>query len=283
MPQNDAELAPDAIEASVGGQFHDDLDKQHRAKPGTELPMQNRYVLPWALLMVMTALANAPGVSAATFRVVTKIFVEPDLDPASEHLVLFDEGLVYDLPLIESRFVTVYDPARKQVTLLDREEQVQTTVSTDDLVKVTAQARAAAMTPSQREQLGLEARVALSKRVVGYTIQFANMEYHTTTQTPSDPQMAADYAVFADLASRLNLIRRVGPPPFGRMTLNQKIASEKAIPLETTLTLRRGKQKEDYRSTHEIAELNKNDLSKIKEAQGMLLLYRHVTLNQFPQ
>ena len=245
--------------------------------------MYHHCVIPFALTIAMTALLDAPRVSAATFRLVTKIFVEPELDPASEHLILFDEGLVYDLPQVATRFVTVYDPARKQVTLLDREDQVQTTVSTDDLVKVTAQARAAAMTPAQREQLGIEARVALSQRVVGYTIQFANMEYHTTTQKPNDPQMAADYAIFADLASRLNLIRRIGPPPFGRMTLNQRIAAEKSVPLETTLTLRRGDEKENYRSTHEMADLNLNDLEKIKETQGMLLLYRHVPLDDFPK
>ncbi|MGI9471259.1 MAG: hypothetical protein ACR2NZ_07000 [Rubripirellula sp.] len=240
-------------------------------------------VLPLALMIAMTVLVDAPRVSAATFRVTTKIFVGAELDAASEHLILFDEGLVYDLPQIETRFVTVYDPARKQVTLMDRQEQVQTTISTEDLVKVTAQARAAAMTPAQREQLGIEARVALSQRVVGYTIQFANMEYHTTTQKPNDPAMAADYAMFADLASRLNLIRRIGPPPFGRMTLNQRIAAEREVPLETVLTLRRGEQKEDYRSTHELAELNQNDLDKIKEARGMLLLYRHVDLEDFPK
>ena len=240
--------------------------------------------LPLLVAMIaMTLLAKPPHVSAATFRVTSKIFVGAELDAASEHLILFDEGLVYDLPQIESRFVTVYDPARKQVTLLDRTEQVQTTISTDDLVKVTAQARAAAMTPAQREQLGIEASVAKSERVVGYTIQFANMEYHTTTQKPENPEIAADYAVFADLASRLNLIRRIGPPPFGRMTLNQRIAAEQELPLETLLLLRRGEKEELYRSTLEINELNKNDLVKIKEARGMLTLYRQVNLQSFPK
>jgi hypothetical protein len=238
-------------------------------------------VLFWAAIaFALTVIAETAD--AGTFRVTTKIYAGADLDPSAEHRILFDEGLVYDLPQIESRFVTVYDEAQNRVTILDRQTQVQTILGVGDLEKITAQARAAAVTPQQQEQLGLLAQVEPSKRVIGYTIKFGNLEYHTSTQTPQDPTVAIDYARFVILASRLNIVRRRGAPPFGRMTLNHHIAAMGELPLETTLTLRRSEQAEEFRSTHELDQLTPVDRKKIDEVRGMLTLYREVDLKEFP-
>jgi hypothetical protein len=204
----------------------------------------------WAAIAM--TLASGSGVDAATFRMTTKIYQGTSLDAVAEHEILFDEGLTYDLPQIDARFVTVYDPAQKRVTLLDRQTQQQTTIGIDDLVKVTAQARAAANGLQQQARLGLRAAVGPSNRVIGYTIRFGNVEYHTTAQRPANGTIAKDYGRFADLASRLNLVRRLGPPPFGRMTLNQYMVAKGELPLETTLTLRHGETTSEYRSTHQL-------------------------------
>ena len=234
------------------------------------------------LLMLATGWVSAAN-SAGTFRVTTKIFVGDQVDAASEHQILFDQGLVYDVPQINRRFITVFDQAQKRVTLLDRETQVQTSVGTDDLVKITAQARAAVTTPEQRKKLGIEARVESAQAGNGYTIKFANLEYRTTTQKPHDPVVAADYAMFVDMASRLNLVRRLGPPPFGRMTLHQQLAALGELPLELTLTLSGGKQSEHYRSTHAVGALTDLDRGTINEVRGFLALYRQVDLKAFPK
>ncbi|MFK8112331.1 MAG: hypothetical protein AB8B91_09015 [Rubripirellula sp.] len=231
---------------------------------------------------VLFSLLAAPGtkVDAATFCVTSKIFEGASLDAAAEHLVLFDEGLVYDLPQIDSRFVTVYDPAQGRVTLLDRQNQTQATVSTKDLLQVSAQARAAAKTPDQQSKLGLNATVQPSTRMIGHSIKFANVEYHASTQTPAEPSMALDYGRFADLAARLNIVRRLGPPPFARMTLYGHIAKQGEVPLATTLTIHRGGTEEDFRSTHEITALSSKDRGRIDEVRGMLTLYQEVALKQ---
>lgn len=238
--------------------------------------------MPLAYLGLLLA---GQSVYAATFRVTTKVFEGSSLDAAAEHLILFEEGLVYDFPKIETRYVTIYDPAQNQVTLLDRQSQVQTTVSIDDLIKVTAQARAAAKTTEQQSQLGLQAKVEKSSRVNGYALRFGNLEYHVTTQRPTNPSVAADFARFVDLASRLNLIRRLGPPPFGRMTLNHHLAAQAEVPLETTLTLHRGDESQEYRSTHvleELEEVSSEDRKRIQEVRGMLAVYRQVEMKDFP-
>lgn len=247
------------------------------------LSQQGVSIRAMSFFLLLAPIASST-IHAATFRVTTKIFEGAKLDAAAEHVILFQEGLVYDFPQIDTRFVTVYDPAQNRVTLMDRENQQQTTLSTDDLIQVTAQARAAARTPEQQEQLGLLAKVERSSRVSGYSVRFGNMEYHVTTQQPNDPSVAADFARFADLASRLNIVRRMGPPPFGRMTLNQHIAALSQIPLETTLTLHRGESSQEFRSTHLLEELQgmtPEDQKLIEEARGMQAVYRQVEPKDF--
>lgn len=234
------------------------------------------------ILLAIVAGSVRAETQSRTFCVNCKIFERASLEAAAEHRILFDQGLVYDLPQIDSRYVTVYDPAAQRVILLDRHTQVQSTLSTSDLVKITAQARAAATTPGQQEQLGLTAKVVPSKRVIGYSIQFAGAEYHVSPQKPTDPQIAIEYGRFADLASRLNIVRRRGPPPFARMTLNEYLTAAGEIPLETTLTLDRGGQSEEYRSTVEVGELTDADQATIEEVQGMLSLYREVAIADLP-
>lgn len=226
-------------------------------------------------------LVTAAPTGAATFRVTNKIYEGANRDPSAEHWIMFDDTRVYDLPQIESRFVTVYDLATNQITMLDRQTRVQTRLKTADLINAAAQARAAAKTPQQQEQLGLNAKVQPSDRGPGVSIRFGNSELHTTTQTPADPAIAAKYGRFADLALRLNILC-LGPPPFARMTLNDHITASGKLPQETTLTIHLQGSKQEYRSTHELAELKEEDRRKIDEVDGMLVLFREVGLKDFP-
>ncbi|MCH1439860.1 MAG: hypothetical protein L7W43_09395 [Rubripirellula sp.] len=235
-------------------------------------------------VLLMLVLENASATASdQIFRVTTKIYVGEQSDPVSEHQILFDQGLVYDVPVINRRFITVFDPAQKRVTLLDRDTQVQTSVSTDDLIKITAKARAAVVDDEHKKKLGMDAEVEETDQGTAYAIKFANMQYRTTTQRPESPKIAADYAIFVDLASRLNLVRRLGPPPFGRMRLHQRIAANGELPLELTLTISGSKQSEQYRSTHAVGEVADSERQMINEVRGYLTLYRQVELKAFPK
>ena len=231
-----------------------------------------------------TVSAPASLAQAATFTVTTKIFDGTSVDVSAEHRVLFDNGLIYDVPSrVSDGLVTVYDSAQQRVTLIDRTRQLQTTIETEDLVRLTAQARAAAKTPEQQEKIGLKATVEPSDRVSGVSIGFADTEYHTTTQTPDDPNVAIEFGRFADLACRLNILRLLGPPPFARMTLNGHIASSGRIPLETTRTQRRGGELTQLRSTHTLGDFTDADRKAIAEVQNMLTFYRPVGPKEFPR
>ena len=232
--------------------------------------------------IILTSLVAASPLHAATFRATSKIFQGANLNAEANHLLLFDEGLVYDLPQIRSRFITVFDEAQQQVTLLDRQTRVQTRILTDDLFKISAQVRAQA-TEAQKETFGLEAIVKPSTRVIGYAIKFGNLEYNATTQKPEDTSKATDYGRFFDLASRLNIFRKLGAPPFGRMTLNQHIMAAGEIPLEVMLTRRYEDKSQEFRLTLEIDEMRPGDREKINEVIGMLNLYKTVQPKEFPR
>ncbi len=239
---------------------------------------------------------------SSNFRVTTTIYSGNDKEASAEHLILFSDSLVYDLPQLDDTIVSVFDPQRGRVILLNRATQVRTTISTDDLMKLTAQLRAAATDANKQERLGLSATtqpiVNVAQQDVGtiddslasigdslsdgYMIRYGDVQYEVLTQTPRTPSISRQYAQFADWALRLNVARRIGSAPFGRMTLNQQVAAVGKLPRITTLTIRRGLTSDRFRSTHEVIEqLSESDRKTITEVGGMLAIYREVSFAEF--
>jgi hypothetical protein len=94
--------------------------------------------------------------------------------------------------------------------------------------------------------------------------------------------MAVDFARFSDLAARLNLVQRNWLPPFARMTLGDHLRTIGAMPLETKLVIRRGDQTDTYRSRVMVDDISDTDRVAIRQAAGMVSLYREVKLDEFP-
>jgi hypothetical protein len=78
------------------------------------------YLTPLFWVAMTTILPTSPC-EAVTFRMTSKIYEGANLNASAEDLILFDRGLVFELPQIDGRFVTVYDRAKKEITLLDRQ------------------------------------------------------------------------------------------------------------------------------------------------------------------
>jgi hypothetical protein len=253
------------------------------------------YITAFGAMTVLTAPNFVLGDTKDTvgpptdFRITTTLFAGKDEKPAAEHLILFSGAVVYDLPQLHDNVVTVFDPLRGRVVLLDRGTQVKSTIGTEELVKLTAQLRASADTDKKRKQLGLDAEVQSisvdpkTGKSDGFTTTFGDAIYEVLTQSPRQSSVAKQYGQFADVALRLNVVRPLGLPPFPRMTLNDRITSSGQVPRETTLTIRRGLISERYRSTHDLVELlSEADRKAINEVGGMLALYKEVPLDQFP-
>lgn len=240
----------------------------------------------FSLMTVTIAGTSAPAVAQETeagqavlptgpsFRVETEVFEGDSVEPAARHLVLFDAGVIYDFRLDSDRFATMFDPTRGRILLVDRRDKTQTSVATTDLLQATAQLRAAVEQEGKAERFGLNAVVTNDNdsATAKFKIEFADTKYSTTTQPVSVPQIARSYNHFATLASQLNVVQGLGAPPFARMTLGQQIADAGLLPLETNLEVRRGLQKERWRShllvVEQLSALDKNRISDFGNLLG---------------
>lgn len=254
---------------------------------------------PFLLLAGLTLVTSHPRAFAAeppaelpngpSFRVETELFEGDSVEPAARHLILFDAGVIYDIRLDNEQTATLYDPTRGRVVLIDRARKQQSVLATTDLLRATAQLRAAAQQAGKSGTFGLDAQVTAGVRQTptdpeSLQIEFGNVHYRTTTWSVSRPEIAQAYHEFATLAAQLNVVRRRGVPPFARLTLGQKIAEAGAIPLDMHLEVWSGIKKERYRAHHLIVEqLSDMDRKRIAEIGRILAQCEDVPLDQMTE
>jgi hypothetical protein len=221
--------------------------------------------------------------SAPSFRVEIEIFEGTQVKPQSQHLLLFDSGVIYDLPIGVGTTVTVFDPSRTRVMLLHKTQRVRTSISTESLIQISAQARAAAIDAGAEKSLGLNARVTPVGMPGDYSIEFGDTKYSVKSQQALTEGVAGEFAAFTVWACRLNLARQVGSPPFARMTMAEFLAAEKALPRQISLEVRRGLKTRTYRAEHlYVGRLSDLDRKKITDVGQMIASYDEVEFAEFP-
>jgi len=189
--------------------------------------------------------------------------------------------VVYDLTEQGGSTQSVYDPTRKRIILLDTKQQLQTEIATDQLIDVTAQLTVAVRQNDKAESFGLDATVDVTED--RYSVTFGPCKYETTTQAVSRPEMATAFHEFVIWAKRLDVLHRRGVPPFARMTLGEKVASEGRLPLDLVLTIKEGLKTKTYRAHHLVVEkLSELDRRAIQSIGDQLATYKTVSLEEFP-
>jgi hypothetical protein len=197
--------------------------------------------------------------------------------------LLFDSGVIYDLPIGIGTTVTVFDPGRSRVMLLHKTQRVRTSIATESLIQVSAQARSAAVDAGAAQSLGLNARVVPATSGTDYVIEFGDTKYSVKPQPAIAEGVAAEFAAFTVWACRLNLARQVGSPPFARMTMAEFLSSEKELPRQISLEVRRGLKTRTYRAEHlYVGRLSDLDRKKISEVGQMIASYEEVEFAGFP-
>ena len=234
------------------------------------------------MVAVHASSAENPLVVYPSFRVETDLFEGDATAPQSQHLILFDSGVAYDLPVGQAPVVTVFDIPRNRVVLVHKISRVRTAISTDTLIKMTAQLRAAAADQSG-DPLGLNAKVVLDSTTASYILEFGANRYEATGQLVSDPAIAAEFSSFTAWASRLNIVRHVGSPPFARMTLADYLAAQNLLPRVLKLDVKRGFKTRTFRSENLVVErLSDLDRKKISDVGGMIATFNEVEFSDFP-
>ena len=207
------------------------------------------------------------------------------------HLVIFENGKVYDFALFSPHDVTVIDPAQSMVTLLSREKHVQSGIAHQDMVAVAARVRQFAKNQDMEDRLGISAKTKTivpgedgDGKTADYKVSFAGHHYDATTSEPTMAMQPARFAEFTDWAARVNLVRKLGPPPFARINLGREIASEGLVPSTIKLRLSSGNQSRTFLSRYTFKDgLSEAGQNRLDEVAGMIALYQEVSLDRYPK
>ena len=173
---------------------------------------------------------------AADFRVKSLIYQDPEPTVLSTSWTIFSGGKVYDFRHQGNSGtadeITLFDPAARTFTLLNRSRHVTTTVRLDDVQMFTAQLKAHATDP-QKQHLDFlinpQMNVKYNETSKRITIECEKLTYSAVGIAPRDETAIAAYRMYADWSAQLNTIRG-SLPPFVRMRLNRELASRRMIP-----------------------------------------------------
>ena len=220
------------------------------------------------------------------FRVESEVFAPPNRRLA-ESVTLFADGMVYDFPLIGPQEITIFDPQRKRMILLNADRQLQTVVGAEELLHFTASVRQQAS--QWKGVYGFAARPEFQQdydQKSGWlTLSSQWMTYQVKGGSPKFPAAAAKYQHFADWYARLNSLRG-GLPPFARIELNQAIGKQGMIPEEVRRTVVDGaglqKRKVEVRSRHLVNwRLSGTDRKRIATAADYIGRFRKVSYEDY--
>jgi hypothetical protein len=236
--------------------------------------------------MCFVMLASCGVAFAADFQasfVVTTVNHQAGVEaPVATHRIVFDEGVVYDFDELDDNSITVFDTKRNRIVLLNRELKSRAIVSMDQLTKFAAEMRASATTPERKEKFGISAEVQLDPGDK-YRIAYGGIQYTSTSQPAKTESVAKQFGQFADWACRLNMKRRLGIPPFVRMSLNAALASRNQLPLELAVSFKQQNEMLRLSSLHTVSpQLSKRDHQRIDEVSGMIALFKEIQLKELP-
>lgn len=228
------------------------------------------------------AIDPAPVGNSVDFSVSIEILDSPKDELLDRHLVLFSDGKIYDFAQSDPRDVMVIDPIAGQVTLLSRKQQIQTRIRTQDMVEVVARVRVDAKEAGLERIRGIGVQPQLKDGK--YALEFDKYSYQAEVLKPPSANQALQFAEFTDWAARVNLIRELGPPPFARMALGRKMATDGVVPHQITLACKSDQVDRTFKSIHHFSDaLVEADRKRIAEVDGMIALYRQVAPNEFPK
>lgn len=234
-----------------------------------------------AVLPVCEAQEASPQtiVASGGFRVQTDILYGTQTAPIQQSLTLFSSGVAYDISFDDRNQITMVDPQRSRIVLLNKSTKTQAAIDLLELQQFIESARKTAETSELATYLKGADKIAVTPG--GVSVGDSVLQYQTTLQQPREPQMAQQYRQAADALILLNGWRS-GMPPFARLSLNRVVAEQQSLPQEITRTTSSGKQTVVFRSLlHTNWRLSKDDERQLAEIGTMLVSFQKITAQEF--
>lgn len=224
---------------------------------------------------------------ADDFLVQTQVYQGSQPEPVEVHEIALIDGVFYDFPSNDDQPWILFDLPQSRIVLLDRKHRQRTSISTENLIRISAQADAAVTDPATRRRFGMDA-VVRQDESGEFHLTYDQTQYRVQTVAPERSEWAILYAQFVDWACRLNIARPRGVPPFARMRLNEAMTRQGVYPqrIEVEMTRHVGVD-----LTPVVVRLNSQTTlsstitpetrKRIQEARSMRVLFTEIPWNEY--
>jgi hypothetical protein len=243
-----------------------------------------RAILPGMMLFALAA----SSLTAADFRIESKVFVADEKEPVNGNLTLFYQNAVYDFFEGTPREITIYDPRQKHFTLLDVERQVKTRIDEATLLEFVAgiKVRAAKGGALVRESAYPKFKLEEDSSTKTVVLNGDRIRYVAQGHEFASAEAERQYQEFADMYARLNATRKGALPPMARLELNTALAQRHLLPIAVTRTTRSQHlllgETQIARSEHVVTwRLLRSDEERIDKANAQLVSFKAVAFDEF--
>lgn len=235
-------------------------------------------------LLLVGVLVFAPSASFAQmseFRIETAVFAGGDKSPIVETLTLISGDVVYDFMLAGAKEITVYDPLRNRIVLLDPSRKVQTTFLLPRLNNDIEQLKELGVAGENKALYDPQFKVQYNEQEKSVMLKGLQVEYWAKGEAGDKVAETARYLEFTDWAARLNAVSKGGMPPFSRLELNRELKKRQILPNEIDITIKHPRSQGaviHLRSTHTpLWSLTAADKDRLKKAGASMTTFKHVS------
>jgi len=221
---------------------------------------------------------------AQQFRITSELYAGKEAEPFAESLTLFNsEGVIYDFELTGQQVITVIDPKRERIVMLDAATETKTEISMQLFAAAIVNMKSIGLKNDGRKFF-FEPEFETSFDAETGTLKLAAKEMSYTAKTIRSQQSAAaaSYQMFADWSARLNGIHPQNMPPFARIELNKELGARNVLPEEVKLVIPGALRTIEYKSRHAVIwNLSNTDRKKIETAGVQMATFTAVTFQEF--
>ncbi len=249
------------------------------------------WILPSLLACGLVAVSRESVLHADDFRIATQVYTGEETQPTIETITVFADGVVYDFLTMDSEGrhreeITVFDPKRDRVVLLDPRRRVKTTLTKGFVFDFVAQIKARLLDTNRTEFADPKFELAYDGETERLILKNERMKYEIRGMRSKTRESFKQYIEFADWCARVNAVRPGNAPPFARLQVNSELADRQWMPTEVVRTIfyRKGLRTREYtmRTRHQTSwVLSQSDRQRIDRAGTAMAAYQPVRYAEF--